>query len=137
MLTGGCNCGAVRYAVEGPIPDATYCHCTRCQRRSGAAASPSAHPAPGTFHILTGEDVLRCWAPQDGGEKWFCSLCGSSVYALRRDGSDTIGIRMGTFDEDPGVRPSAHVWCDSAASWEAIPDDGLPRYPTTRAAGLH
>lgn len=136
VLTGGCNCGAVRYEVDGPLTGATYCHCHRCQRRTGAAASPSAHPAPGAFRIVQGEDVLRCWAPEGGAEKWFCSLCGSAMYAYRRDVDVVAGIRMGTFDEDPGVRPDAHVWCESAAPWEAIPADGLPRFPTTRAAGL-
>ena len=51
-LTGGCNCGAVRYEVSAPLVAASYCHCRRCQRRSGAAASPNAHPAPGTFRIV-------------------------------------------------------------------------------------
>jgi len=46
-LTGGCNCGAVRYEVTEPLALASYCQCKRCQRRSGAAASPNAHPAPG------------------------------------------------------------------------------------------
>jgi hypothetical protein len=71
-LTGGCNCGAVRYGVTAPLVAASYCHCKRCQRRSGAAASPNAHPAPGTFRIVSGHDQLRVWKPDGGGEKWFC-----------------------------------------------------------------
>jgi len=43
-LTGGCNCGAVRYEVTEPLPIASYCHCKRCQRRSGTSVSASAHP---------------------------------------------------------------------------------------------
>jgi hypothetical protein len=38
-LTGGCNCGALRFEVTGPLVVTSYCHCKRCQRRSGAAAS--------------------------------------------------------------------------------------------------
>lgn len=71
-LTGGCNCGAVRFEVTGPLALASYCHCKRCQRRSGAGASANAHPSPGTFRIVAGEDRLRVWKPKDGGEKWFC-----------------------------------------------------------------
>ena len=41
-LTGGCNCGGVRFELTSPPLHASYCHCTRCQRRSGAAASPQA-----------------------------------------------------------------------------------------------
>ena len=66
-LTGGCNCGAVRFEVTEPLVTASYCHCKRCQRRSGAAASPSAHSSPGAFRIVAGEDKLRVWKPQDGG----------------------------------------------------------------------
>jgi hypothetical protein len=60
-LTGGCNCGAVRFEVTAPLALASYCHCKRCQRRSGAAASANAHPAPDTFRIVAGEDKLRVW----------------------------------------------------------------------------
>ena len=58
-LTGGCNCGAVRYEVTAPLLKASYCHCKRCQRRTGTAVSASAHPAEGTFRIVAGEDRLR------------------------------------------------------------------------------
>ena len=42
---------------------------------------------------------------------------------------------MGTFDDDPGVRPSYRIYTDYAAAWEPIPDDGLPRYPGAAPAG--
>ena len=102
-LTGGCNCGAVRYEVTAPLVGASYCHCRRCQRRSGAAASPNAHPAPDTFRIVSGEDRLRVWKPEGSGEKWFCGDCGSSLFARNPAHADPIGIRMGTFDDDPGI----------------------------------
>jgi hypothetical protein len=62
-LTGGCNCVAVRFEVTAPLVIASYCHCKRSQRRSGAAASANAHPAPDAFRIVTGEDRLRVWKP--------------------------------------------------------------------------
>ena len=128
-LTGGCNCGAVRFEVTEPLLDATYCHCTRCQRRSGAAASPNAHPAEGSFRIVAGEDRLRCWKPDDGGEKWFCGDCGSAIYARNpHKPALQIGIRMGAFDGDPGVRLSWRTFVAYAAPWEPIPDDGLTRF---------
>ena len=133
-LTGGCNCGAVRFEVTEPLVAASYCHCKRCQRRSGAAASANAHPAPGTFRIVAGEVRLRMWKPDDGGEKWFCGDCGSSLFGRNPNHADPIGIRMGAFDDDPGIRPSVHQFVADAASWEPIPDDGLPRYPESRHA---
>jgi hypothetical protein len=38
-------------------------------------------------------------------------------------------VRLGALDGDPGIRPQWHQYVDYAASWEEIPDDGLPRYP--------
>jgi hypothetical protein len=131
-LTGGCNCGAVRYEITAPLVIASYCHCKRCQRRSGAAASPNAHPAPGAFHIVEGEDRLKHWQPEDGGEKWFCGDCGSSIFGRNLSHPDSIGIRMGTLDTDPGIRPSVRAFVADAAAWETIPDDGLPRHPQSR-----
>jgi hypothetical protein len=131
-LTGGCNCGAVRFEVTEPLVSANYCHCTRCQRRTGAAASPNAATVPGSFHILQGEDQLKAWKPEDGWEKWFCGECGSALFS--RDGAnpDRVGVRLGAFDEDPGVRPSTRQFVAYAAPWEALPDDGLTRYPEGR-----
>ena len=134
-LTGGCNCDAVRFEVTAPLLDASYCHCTRCQRRTGTAASANAHPAPDSFRIVRGEDRLRFWKPDDGGEKWFCADCGSAIYAYNpHKRGNPIGIRMGAFDGDPGVRPSARQFVAYAAPWEPLPDDGLPRFQERRTA---
>jgi len=131
-LTGGRNCGAVRFEVTAPLAVASYCHCKRCQRRSGAAASANAHPAPGTFRIVTGEDRLRVWKPDGGGEKWFCGDCGSSLFGRNPSHADPISIRMGAFDDHPGIRPSVRQFVAYAAPWEPIPDDGMPRHPESR-----
>jgi hypothetical protein len=127
-LTGGCGCGSVRFAIDAPLVGAAYCHCTRCQRRSGTAASASARPQPGSVRITEGEEHLRAWAPPDGLEKVFCALCGSALFA-RRPGGEPAVVRLGAFDGNPGVRPSVRQFVAYAAPWEPIPDDGLPRYP--------
>ena len=131
-LTGGCNCGAVRFEVTEPLVSASYCHCTRCQRRSGTAASANAHPAPGTVRIVAGKDRLGKWKPESGAEKWFCGDCGSALFAASPQDGVPIGIRMGAFDVDPGVRPRVRLYVAYAAPWEPIPDDGLPRLPEGR-----
>lgn len=98
-LTGGCNCGAVRFAVTTPLVAAHYCHCHRCQRRTGTAASVNARAAPSALRVLAGEDRLRAWKPKDGREKWFCVDCGSALFSSNTSFTDPIGIRMGAFDE--------------------------------------
>jgi hypothetical protein len=131
-LTAACNCGAVRFEVTEPLIVASYCHCKRCQRRSGAAAAANAHPAPGTFRIVAGQARLRVWNPDHGGEKWFCGDCGSSLFGRNPNHADPIGIWMGAFDGDPGIRPSVRQFVAYAAPWEPIPGDGIPRHRESR-----
>lgn len=130
-LTGGCLCGAVRFEVDEQPTGATYCHCTRCQRRTGSAASAQAIVVPGSVRIVSGDDVIRAYVPSDGSPKAFCSLCGTHLWAKGADGSP-VAVRMSAFDDDPGVRPSLRQFVAYAAAWEPIPDDGLPRYPERR-----
>ncbi len=127
-LTGGCGCGAVRYEVASPLVSASYCHCTRCQRRTGTGASANARPEPGSFRIVAGEDRLRAWRPEGGFEKWFCGDCGSALFSRNPADHAQVAVRLGTLDSDPGIRPSHHQFTAYAAAWEPIPEDGLPRY---------
>jgi hypothetical protein len=127
-LTGGCLCGGVRYEITAPLLSANYCHCTRCQRRTGTAASAQARVAPGAFRLVSGEDLLRGYTPEGGFEKVFCSVCGSAVLSRNPAVPDEVTVRLGTFDGDPGIRPSSRQRVDTAAVWEPLPDDGLPRH---------
>lgn len=134
-LTGGCGCGAVRFEVSEPLMSAIYCHCTRCQHRTGTAASASGTAAPGSFRLVKGEDRLGVWRPEGGGyDKWFCGACGSALFSRHPEDESRIGVRLGAFDGDPGIRPSARQFVAYAAPWEPIPDDDLPRYPEGRIA---
>jgi hypothetical protein len=125
-------CGGVRYQLSAPPEYAGYCHCTRCQRRSGTSASISAQVVRGSFTITSGEELVAAYRPQDGFEKAFCSACGSALFSRDPADPEQIGVRMGTFDGDPGVRPSYRQYVAYAAPWEPIPDDGLPRHPEGR-----
>lgn len=127
-LTGGCVCGAVSIAISAPLQDAGYCHCTRCQRRTGTAASPGGRLAPGSFTITQGAEHVTEWAPPDGSIKAFCARCGGHLYARRPDDPEPAAVRLGAIDGDPGVRPSYHQHAATAAVWEPLPDDGLARF---------
>jgi len=127
-LTGGCGCGAVRFEISVPLVAAVYCHCTRCQRRSGTAAAASARIVPGSLAVRAGEDRIGGWWAGDGLEKAFCRDCGSALFARDRESGAVAVIRLGAIDGDPGVRPSAHQFAADVAPWEPIPEDGLPRF---------
>ena len=121
-------CGGVRFEVTEPLLTATYCHCKRCQRRTGAAASAQARVAPHSLRIVQGEELVRSYRPPDGFAKEFCSECGSALWSRAPDDPEVISVRLGSFDGDPGVRPSVRQHLDSAAAWGPVPDDGLPRH---------
>jgi hypothetical protein len=130
-VSGGCLCGGVRFELtEPPAPGSVgYCHCTRCQRRTGTASSAQARIDGATFRLIRGEELVRCWRHPDGGfEKCFCVECGAHLFARDPDRSQHLSIRLSAFDADPGVRPSWRAFIAYAAPWEPIPDDGLERY---------
>ncbi len=127
-LTGHCNCGAVRFAIDAPLMGASYCHCTRCQRRTGTAASANGYVPPGSLRWVAGEELVRAWVPEDGWAKDFCSACGSHLFSHDPDDPDRRAVRLGVIDGDPGIRPTHRQYVANAAVWEPVPDDGLPRY---------
>jgi hypothetical protein len=128
--SGSCGCGAIRFTLSEPPAHAGYCHCTRCQKRTGTAGSAQARIDGRSFRFTSGEDLLSVWRHPDGGfEKCFCSRCGSHLFSRNPDDSTQMSIRMGAFDGDPGVRPSWRTYVSYAAPWEPIPDDGLERHP--------
>jgi len=130
--TGGCLCGGVRFEVEEPLGVAGYCHCTRCQRRSGTAASANVAVPGAALRVTQGEELVRAWTPHDDGwPKAFCSACGGALWSRKHDGAH-FGVRLGAFDADPGVRPSYRQFVAYAAAWEPIPEDGLTRFPERR-----
>jgi hypothetical protein len=127
-LTGSCGCGAVRFEIAEPLVAAAYCHCTRCQKRTGTASQASAKVVPGSVTVLQGEDRLRDWSPPGGLDKTFCVDCGSHLFAREPGSGEILIVRMAAIDGDPEVRPAAHQFVDYAAPWEEIREDGLPRF---------
>jgi hypothetical protein len=129
-MTGGCLCGGVRFEVTEPLVSASYCHCTRCQRRTGTAASAQARVAPGSLRVTSGEELIRAYDPGDGGFlKLFCSQCGSALWSSSPEDPEVMSVRLGAFDSDPGIRPSYRQFVAYASPWEPLPDDGLTRHP--------
>jgi hypothetical protein len=123
-------CGAVRFEVTAEPESAGYCHCTRCQRRTGTAASAQARFGAGALRILRGEELVRDYEP--GGGSWiksFCSACGSALWSKNPDTREVGSVRLGALDPGHGIRPQWRTFVDYACEWEPLPDDGLERYP--------
>lgn len=131
-LTGGCLCGGVRFELTEPAAAAGYCHCTRCQKRTGSAVSAQVRIDGSSFRLVQGEEMVQAWRHPDGGfAKCFCRRCGAHLFS-HDEGWSSMSVRMSAFDGDPGVRPSWRAFTAYAAAWEPIPEDGLPRYPEAK-----
>jgi hypothetical protein len=127
VLEGSCACGAVAFEVTAPFTTAGYCHCTRCQRRSGALWALNGFVPVDGLRITAGQDQVRGWQPPSGFPKHFCTNCGGHVFAGNLDGDGQVVIRFGALHGDPGIKPQWHQFVESAPDWEPLPDDGLPR----------
>jgi len=121
-LTGGCLCGAIRYAVSAPISGLRACHCSDCQRTSGTGSSVNAVVARADFTITRG--APKCFAARAASGRTllrhFCGDCGSPIYSRRESTPERIVVRAGTFDDSSGMRITAHIWTKSARPWSHI-----------------
>jgi hypothetical protein len=132
-LEGSCACGTVRFHVTAEFKTAGYCHCKRCQRRTGALWSMNGVVDDADFALLAGAESVRVWRPPDGLPKAFCEHCGGHVYAGDPGSGGAVGVRFGALHGDPGIEPQWRQWLESAEDWHPIPDDGVPRFPQQRA----
>jgi hypothetical protein len=115
-ITGGCLCGAIRYAVSAPIAGLRACHCTHCQKTSGSGASVNAVVQCKDFSLLQG-NPKRYAARADSGRtlyRFFCGDCGSPLYSQREGNTERMVVRAGTFDDSAALRITANIWTRSA-----------------------
>jgi hypothetical protein len=127
-VRGGCLCGGVRYELTTPFRRANFCHCSRCRKHTGAAASAQGRVAREGFTLLSGAELVETFRPEGGMAKAFCRVCGSSVFGGTWPDGPEVSIRLGTLDDDPGIRPQYHSFAADVPPWDRLPDDGLPRY---------
>ena len=123
--TGECFCGAVRYRVEGAIKDARSCHCSRCRKAFGGAASAYAEVDHDLFEWTAGEELLSAYEWEEGSGKLFCSRCGSFLAARLKH--RIHGIAIATLNDDEGIAPPVHYYVASKAAWDVIPE-GVEAY---------
>jgi hypothetical protein len=126
LLSGGCLCGAVRYAVADEFIYALNCHCSNCRRATGSAFKPFAGIERDKLSITQGADNLLIYGDKHASHDTHCKTCGSLLFSVVRDGA-YVHLTLGTLAEPPAIRPSAHIFVGSKASWHDITDD-LPQH---------
>jgi hypothetical protein len=125
ILVGECFCRAVRYVVADEFAYAMNCHCSNCRRSTGSAFKPFAGIARDKLDVTKGKDSIMIYGDEAGHDA-HCRKCGSLLYSVVRDGA-FVHVAMGTLVDDPSIRPTAHIFVGSKASWFSITDD-LPQY---------
>jgi len=125
LISGECFCGRVRYQVDGPLLDAKSCHCSRCRKAFSAQVSASARVESGDFKWLSGESLLTTYPVEEYGLQ-FCKICGSTLCTLYR--GEVFEITLGCVNGDPEIEIGQHIYVDSKASWEVIPE-GIVQFP--------
>jgi hypothetical protein len=127
-VRGSCLCGGVRFEVREPFQKLTFCHCTTCKRISGGVGTANGRSRTEWIEVVQGRELLTTYQPAEGSAKTFCSVCGSNLFGGGWPESEEASIRLSSIDSEIPGEPSAHIYTRSVATWETLPDDGLPRH---------
>ena len=113
-LTGGCQCGAVRYRLEAEPTGSNICHCRMCQKPSG-----------GLFMVFTGvragalvwtRGSLKVFASSAMAERGFCADCGTPL-TYRILNRSRISVTVGSLDKPSAVAPATQYGVESKLPW--------------------
>jgi hypothetical protein len=125
-IKGSCLCGTLKYEIDTPFTMMMSCHCSMCRKHHGAPFSTFAAAPLEGFRWLSGESSLGYYESSPGGSRSFCTKCGS-VAPLLMQQAGLAAVPAGTLDDDPGIRPQAHMFVGSKAPWHVI-TDSLPQH---------
>lgn len=135
-IRGSCLCGGVRVRLTAPITGMGHCHCSMCRRQHASAYSTYCETAATGYVIEHGADLIRAYRSSATVERRFCVRCGAKLSYHADAAPDRVWVAAGILDDDPGVRPSYHIFTASRAPWFEIHDD-LPQYAAFPAGGAH
>jgi hypothetical protein len=114
MLTGGCQCGAIRFALTAAPSRIGICHCRMCQKATGAPFASLAEIANEHFAWTRGTPT---WFKSSSlAERGFCAKCGTPMSYRVPDGP-TTEIMTGTFDRPDRVVPTRQYGSESRLGW--------------------
>lgn len=100
IYSGGCQCGAVRFHVEGPLGDASVCHCRMCQKAFGAFYAPLVSVR--NAHLVWTRGEPKRFQSSNVAKRGFCAECGTP---LTYEAPDGVALAIGAFDEPEEIAP--------------------------------
>ncbi len=128
VLTGGCQCGAVRYALYVQPERTSLCHCRMCQKAVGQPFAAYSAVPNDKFAWTRGNPPT--YRSSSAAERHFCPACGTSL-TFRYFHKDEIDVAVGTLDHPERVRPVAQVGVESRLPWMTLAVlDALPQQVT-------
>lgn len=125
LHTGGCQCGAVRYALYAEPYGSHICHCRMCQKAFGAFYAPLTLIRYADFAWTRGAPASFRSSPDV--ERGFCSACGTPL-TFAHKGADYLDISIGSLDRPERVRPEIQIGIEGRIPWTAE----LPRLEEQR-----
>lgn len=129
MISGHCECGRVRFEIDGEIEDFSHCHCSQCRRIHGTACATFAGVVRKAFRYISGENDISEYVSSNKYVRVFCSHCGSNILAAPEREPDVFYVSMGVVDGNPPRPAGYHIYVGSKAPWHEITDD-LPQHET-------
>lgn len=128
MMAGGCQCGAIRYALSVMPLRTGLCHCRMCQKAVGQPFA--AYAIVPMADLAWTRGTPPAFRSSTAAERHFCPECGTSL-TFRYVDKDEIGMAVGTLDHPEQVVPSAHYGVESRLPWMASSVlDGLEQEAT-------
>ncbi len=126
-LAGGCMCGRLRYELSSPPIMIYNCHCTNCQKISGAAFNTSVIIPEAGLTFTAGEPARVEWMSDQGTMRCglFCGACGSRIVNGGAPSTGVFSLRAGTFDDTSWVQPVGDTFTSSAQPWVRFIEGGL------------
>lgn len=127
VLRASCLCQGIALEIDGSIRDMLFCHCTMCRKVHGTAFRARGRVRTKDLRWVRGEELVRYYESSPGEHRGFCSVCGSNIFTKFTARPQELGLALGILDDDPGSRPTCHVFVGSKAPWYQITDT-LPQY---------
>ena len=124
-VTGGCQCGAVRYEWVGGLKYASVCHCRMCQKASGQPYM--AFTGGKLEHLRWTRGQPAIFKSSEHGERGFCSACGTPL-TYRMTSTGRISVTMASLDNPEAIRPTKAYGIEGKLSWT----DGVSGLPAQR-----
>lgn len=114
VVTGGCQCGAVRYRTDVMFDNAHLCHCRMCQKAVGNLFA--ALVAAPNDHLVWTRGTPSVFRSSDLAERGFCAACGTPLFYNSLH-NDRINLTIGSLDDPDAFPPGGHTGTESRMPW--------------------